>query len=369
VRILHVVGTSRRRGAETFALELAAALDARGHDDSVVALGPGPDGGSDPHLPVLTKRHAFRPVDATDAVLRLRRRLDRNRVDVVLAHGALSARAAAIVRGRNGPLVVWKRISPAAWRPVQRRWWRAIAGRVDAVVALTPQLEDEMRHLGYEGPIWLIRNARRPERFLAIDRESEAVRLRREIGVADDVPLLGFVGNLSREKRPERTLEVLARVLAQGQVAHLVVAGDGPLRAVFENEARSRGLEVHVSLLGHRPDVERLLGGVDLLLITSDVEGIPGVAIEAQMAGCPVVTFPIGGVREVVEDGRTGVVVDRPDTALMTEHVLRLLSCPDSRQRLGSEGRRRADAFSTARVADQYSDRLVELLGRRGERA
>jgi glycosyltransferase involved in cell wall biosynthesis len=226
-----------------------------------------------------------------------------------------------------------------------------------------------MRQLGYQGPVWRIRNARRPERFVAIDREREAVRLRYEIGIAEDVPLLGFVGNLSREKRPERTLDVLARVLAHGQTAHLVVAGDGPLRATFENDARGRGLEEHVSSLGHRPDVERLLGGVDLLLITSDVEGIPGVAIEAQMAGCPVVTFPTGGVREVVEDGRTGVVVDRPDTALMTEHVLRLLGCPDSRQRLGSEGRQRADAFSTARVADEYSDRLVELLERRGERA
>ena len=235
---------------------------------------------------------------------------------------------------------------------MQRRWWRAIAGRVDAVVALTPQLEDEMRHLGYEGPVWLIRNTQHPERFLAIDRETEAGRLRHELGIAEDVPLLGFVGNLSRGKRPERTLDVLARVLAQGQAAHLVVAGDGPLRTMFENEARDRGLEAHMTSLGHRPDVERLLGGVDLLLITSDVEGIPGVAIEAQMAGCPVVTFPTGGVREVVEDGRTGVVVDRPDTALMTEHVLRLLRCPDSRQRLGSEGRQRADAFSTARVAN-----------------
>jgi glycosyltransferase involved in cell wall biosynthesis len=366
VRILHVVGTSRRRGAEIFALELAAALDTRGHDDSIVALGPGPDGGSDPDLPVLTNRHAIRPVAATDAVLRLRRRLDRDRVDVVLAHGAASARAAAIVRRRNGPLLVWKRISPSAWRPVQRRWWRAIAGRVDAVVALTPQLEDEMRDLGYEGPVWLIRNARRPERFLAVDRGSEAVRLRREIGIGEDVPLLGFVGNLSREKRPERTLDVLARVLAQGEAAHLVVAGDGPVRTMFENEARAHGLQEHVSSLGHRQDVERLFGGVDLLLITSDVEGIPGVAIEAQMAGCPVVTFPTGGVREVVEDGRTGVVLDRPDTALMTEHVVRLLRCPDGRKRLGSEGRRRADVFSTTRVADEYSDRLVELLDRRG---
>jgi glycosyltransferase involved in cell wall biosynthesis len=365
MRILHVVGTSRRRGAETFALELAAALDARGHDDTLVALGRGPDGRSDPDLPVLTNRRRIRPVATTDAVLRLRRHLDRFEVDVVLAHGAASARAAAIVRRQDRPLLVWKRISPSAWRPVQRRWWRAIARRVDAVVALTPQIEDEMRKLGYDGPVWLIRNARHPERFVTVDRASEGVHLRRQIGIADDTPLLGFVGNLSREKRPERTLDVLAHVLAQDQAAHLVVAGDGPLRAAFEREIRGRGLDKNVSSLGHRADVERLFGGVDLLLLTSDVEGIPGVAIEAQMAGCPVVTFPTGGVREAVEDGVTGVVLDRPDTTLMAAQVLRLLQSPDCREQLGSEGRRRADTFSTARVADEYSASLRELYDRR----
>jgi glycosyltransferase involved in cell wall biosynthesis len=265
--------------------------------------------------------------------------------------------------------LVWKRLSPAAWRPVQRWWWRAIARRMDAVVALTPQLESEMRRLGYHGPVWLISNARSPDRFVSVDREVEAVRLRGEIGVGGDIPLLGFVGNLGPEKRPERTLDVLAGVLAHGQPAHLVVAGDGPLRAPFEREVRGRELGEHVSSLGHRSDVERLLGGIDLLLLTSDVEGIPGVAIEAQMAGCPVVTFPTGGVREAVEDGRTGVVLDRPDAALMTKHVLRLLEDPHVRERLGTEGRRRADTFSTARVADDYSARLVELYDGRSSQA
>jgi len=365
VRILHVVGTSRRRGAETFALELAAALDECGHDDSLVALGPGPDGRSDPELPALTNTRRTRPIAATDGAWRLRRRLSSAGVDVVLAHGAASARAAALARRRGGPLTVWKRISPAGWRPVQRRWWRAIAKRMDAVVALTPQLEDEMRRLGYGGPVWVIGNARGPERFVAVDREHEAVRLRHDIAVGNDIPLLGFVGNLSREKRPERTLDVLAGVLAQGQSAHLVVVGDGPVRAEFEREVHRRRLDERVSSLGHRPDVARLLGGLDVLLLTSDIEGIPGVAIEAQMAGCPVVTFPTGGVRDVLEDGVTGVVLDRPDTALMTEHVLRLVRCPDLRARMGNEGRQRADTFSTARVAEEYSDRLIELAKRR----
>jgi glycosyltransferase involved in cell wall biosynthesis len=232
---------------------------------------------------------------------------------------------------------------------------------MDAVVALTAELECEMRRLGYGGPVWLIRNARGPERFASVDREQEAVRLRREIAVGDDIPLLGYVGNLSREKQPQRTLDVLAGTIAHGQPAHLVVVGDGPLRPSLEREVHARGLDEHTSFLGHRGDVPRLLGGLDVLLLTSDIEGIPGVAIEAQMAGCPVVTFPTGGVRDVLEDGVTGVVVDRPDTAPMTEQVVRLLERPDLREQLGSEARRHADRFSTARVADEYSARLVEL--------
>jgi glycosyltransferase involved in cell wall biosynthesis len=368
VRILHVVGRSQRRGAETFALELAAALDALTHDDSVVALTPAPHGGSDPDLPVLTNKIRLAPVAAAEATWELHQLLERDPVDVVIAHGGAAARAAAIGRRRGGPLLVWKRISPGAWRPVQRWWWRTIARRTDAVVALTPRLEDEMRGLGFDGPVWLIRNARSPERFVSIDRKKEAICLRRQIGVDDDVPLVGFVGNLVREKRPERTLDVLARVHATGRRAHLVVAGQGPLRAPFEKEVRQRGLDGHVSLVGHRADVERLYGGLDLLLLTSDVEGIPGVTIEAQMAGCPVVTFPTGGVRDVVVDGVTGVVLDRPDTALMAEHVAVLLQDPGYRHRLGSEGRRRADALSTTRVADDYSARLIDLYERRASR-
>ena len=65
--------------------------------------------------------------------------------------------------------------------------------------------------------------------------------------------------------------------------------------------------------------------GVDLLLLTSEAEGIPGVAIEALMAGCPVVTVPVGSVAEVVEDGVTGVVMATADPAAMAAAVVSLL--------------------------------------------
>jgi glycosyltransferase involved in cell wall biosynthesis len=370
MRILHLVARSQRRGAEMAALELAHELDILGHDDRVFALGLAFDGGRDPELPVLTEVKRMGPLALPIVVWRVRRLLDRDPVDVILAHGGWPAQVAALARRRGGAMLVWQRIlgfPSEFWQPARTRWWRAVTGRTDAAVALTPELGDELRKLGFTGPIWVIANTRRPERFITVDRVEAAADLRHEIAVSDAVPLLGFVGHLIEQKRPERALDVLVRVLDAEQPAHLVIAGDGPLRAQLEQEIHDRRLADHVSLLGHRRDIEAVLGGLDLLLLTSDAEGIPGVAIEAQMAGCPVVTFPLGAVSDVVDDGHTGVVLDRvADTESMAARAVELLQRPDVRRRLGEEGRRRAQTFSTSDAAAEYEARFTELVDGRG---
>ena len=178
----------------------------------------------------------------------------------------------------------------------------------------------------------------------------------------EGVPLLGFVGHLVDQKRPERAVEVLAGVVAAGRTAHLVVAGGGPLEPVLEDVVARRGLEGSVSLLGHRDDVERILAGVDLLLLTSEAEGIPGVAIEALMAGCPVVTVPVGSVAEVVEDGVTGVVMPTADPAAMAATVVGLLEDDAARARMSEEARRRTARFSAATTARAYEAHLAALV-------
>ena len=93
-----------------------------------------------------------------------------------------------------------------------------------------------MRQLGYQGPVWLIRNARRPERFVAIDRESEAVRLRREIGIAEDVPLLGFVG----KSEPREAARADARRARTGPRAWSNGASGGRRRWPASSHVRER---------------------------------------------------------------------------------------------------------------------------------
>src|SRR5262249_24583505 len=147
-------------------------------------------------------------------------------------------------------------------------WWRFVVGRVDAVVSLSPDMTDEVRTLGFDGPAWVIPNFRTPDRFLAVDRPTAGAALRAELHLEPSTPLLGLVGHLIEQKRPERAIAVLAGVRPQSVDAHLVVAGVGPLEDDFAAAARAAGVDGAVHLLGHRDDVDHVLGGIDLLLLT-----------------------------------------------------------------------------------------------------
>ena len=366
MKILHLVARSHRRGSEMVALELGHELDLLGHSNRVLALTTAFDGGHDPAIGSLTTVKEVGTYRVPRLAWRLRQDLAREPVDVMFLHGGSAAEVAAVaLPNRDGPLLVWQRIlgfPPSVWNPVRRRWWAAVASCMDAGVALTPDLGAELRRLGYLGPIWDIANYRKPERFMELDRGIVSKRLRAEVGVVDDdILLIGFVGHLVDQKQPLRTLDVLEVVLQHGQAAHLVVAGDGPLRPELERAIRMRDLGRHVTLLGHRDDVEQVYAGVELVVLTSDAEGIPGVAIEAQMAGCPVVSFPLGGIRDVVEDGETGVVLDRFDTKLMAEAVLELLADPARRAAMGVRARGRVPEFSAAQAARTYDHHLRTL--------
>ena len=228
---------------------------------------------------------------------------------------------------------------------------------------LTSDLESELRRLDFRGPIWTIQNFRDAATFADLDRRAAGAALHAELQVEAEVALIGLVGHLIEQKRPERALEVLAGVRERGAPAHLVVAGDGPLRERFEQATADRGLSAFVHVLGERRDIDVVLGGIDLLLSTSASEGVPGVLIEALMAGCPVVAMRVGGVATVVDDGATGVLVEPGDVAAMADGVVKLLRDSPLRERFGEAGRRRSDDFSARTAARVYAARFEELIG------
>jgi glycosyltransferase involved in cell wall biosynthesis len=368
IDILHVVSHIHRRGSEQAAMELADELERLGHGNRVVALGPALDGGREQGLQPLGRSWKEGPPELVSLARRLRRVLADEPVDVVVAHGGWPAQVAALAVGRRRPLLVWQRIlglPDKVWDPVRRRWWGMIVRRFDAGVALTDEQAAELRRLGFRKPVWVIPNFRKPDRFRDLDRVEAAARLRAEVGAPEGVPLIGFVGHLVDQKRADRALEVLALLPAQGCRAHLVVAGTGALRPELEACAERMGVAGAVTFLGHRADVESVFGGVDVALLTSDAEGIPGVAIEALMAGCPMVSVPVGGVAEVIEHGHTGLVLDGFEPVEMAAAVARLLADGDTLATMSRASRLRTGRFTAAAAASVYADRLSAVLAER----
>jgi glycosyltransferase involved in cell wall biosynthesis len=364
VRIVHVVTRSHRRGAEVVALELAEELDRLGHDNEILAIAFADGGGTTPGLPVLVRTTRLGPRAFLEGAWRLRRQLAAVPGDVVVAHGGSAAIVSALAVPASTARV-WQRIlglPTETWGPIKRRFWRHVARRFDAVVALTVELETEARRLGFDGPVWIIPNARNPTRFAAVDRRQAAATLREQLAIGPEVPLLGFVGHLVDQKQPELAVDVVAEMRRRGKPAHLVIAGDGPRREAVERRIADRDAGAAVTLLGHRDDPEAVFGAVDIALITSRAEGIPGVAIEALMAGCPVVTFPVGAVDEVVENGVTGVVLPRSDVGLMAEAVVHLLADGDVRGAMSAAAATRSAALTTAATAPVYAEKFAELL-------
>lgn len=343
------------------------ALEDHGHQSRILAIGPGHDGGTDPGIAPLTRTVRQHPVTLLRAAISLRTALRGTPVDVVLAHGGSPLQAAVVATlVAPRPPIVYQLIMGMpldARGSLWRRWWRLVLGRSTAVVSLTDELTAEVRSLGYRGPVRLIPNARAAERFAAVDRAVAAAHLRGELGIDPNAGLIGFVGHLVDQKRPDLAVEVLSELVDRGLDVHLVVVGGGPNEASLRRQVAGLGLDGRVHMLGHRSDVEAALGGMDLMLLTSDGEGMPGVAIEAQMAGCPVVSFPVGGVREVIGHGSTGLVLDRHDVTEMVEAVGSLLSRPGDLERMSSESRRRSERFSMEAAAVAYHEVLTASVG------
>jgi glycosyltransferase involved in cell wall biosynthesis len=360
VKVTHVVTAGHRRGAELAAAHLVAALDGHGFDQRLLALWAGDErAGTVAVDRVLVPGRQRQGRWALPlAVLALRRDLAAEPADVVLAHGALGALAAALATvGRGGPPFVWQRILQLpewpGWHP-HRLWLQLVASRATGVVALTGWTADEVRRLRFRGPVWLVPNHRPLAEFGSIDRPEAARWLREHLGVPHEAPLVGFVGHLVLQKQPHLAVEVLARVRHDVADARLVVVGDGPRRAQLEALVTAEGLEGVVHLLGHRDDVPRVLAALDLLLLPSRSESMPGVVVEAQQAGCPVVAFPVDGITDIVVPGVTGVVTDRSDPEDAANVVADLLRDAPKRQSMSDAAREHGARLSTEEAAARY---------------
>ena len=194
--------------------------------------------------------------------------------------------------------------------------------------------------------------------------EGARERIRKQFG-ADDAYLLLIVARLHPEKGHRYLFEALPEIARRvNRPVRLLVAGTGTFDSAYKEDVRSLGVENMVSFLGFRKDAADLIAAADLLVLPSLAEAFGLVLTEAIYLGTPVVATRVGGIPEIVEDGRDGVLVPPADTGALAEAISSLLADPDRRSAMAGAGRERMIArFQFQDMVNSYETIYQELLG------
>ena len=228
----------------------------------------------------------------------------------------------------------------------------------DAVISVSSWLEQQTREVfAHDGPITVVPNFVDQARFRP--RRDDA--LRRELG-GDDHALVVHTSNYRPLKRALDTVDVLVRLGPQSR-ALLLLVGDGPDLSLVRDAAQRRGVLDRVRFLGEIPDAESVTAAADVALLPSESESFGLAALEAMACAVPVVTTRVGGLPEVVEDGRTGFLHEVGDTAGMAASLRRLLEDEPRRRAMGEAGvTRTTEMFSLDRSVRQHEEVYASLL-------
>jgi len=348
---IQLISTGGVYGAERALLELAAYLSDQGWDSHVVAL-EGRGAGE------LTKRavaeglhaQAFVPegrLGLLPMAFRLRRLLKRYPHAVVHCHGykadilvswlGVHRRLACLSTCHN-----W--ISETRKLALLEALDKRALRHFDHVVAVSPRIARELVDHGVSAQrVSVIDNG------ISVPHTDEGARagVRGEFDIPTDAKLIVQIGRLARSKRTDLLLGAVAR-LSETLQAHVLLAGEGDQREALVDLSRQHRLAQRVHFCGYRSDIGRLLAAADLMVLSSEREGLPIVILEAMAMRCPIVATNVGSIPSVLSDGHDAWLVPAND--------------PDALYRAVSDALGRP-AAAMSRAANAYG-RYVQLYSR-----
>jgi glycosyltransferase involved in cell wall biosynthesis len=330
-------------GGETQVLGLTLALAAGGHRAELIC---DPAGRLWERAAAAgVKCHPIRIRNAIDlaAGVKLRAILKRERYDVVHFHTSRAHSMAPLARSFGSTLVVTRRMD---YRP-NRVFAPYLYNRaVDGVVAISGGVADSLAAAGVDRRrVTVVHSGVDCERFRAPTLKERA-DARGALGIAGGEFVISAVGALEQRKGHRYLIEAIGAIAASGKFK-CFIAGQGSIHKVLQGEiAVIRSLE-RIKLLGRVDDLHELLWASDVFAMPSLKEGLGVAALEAMASGLPVIASDVGGLREVVEDDRTGIIVPPANPGKIASAIRRLAESPELRMQMG--------ALARTRVVENYS--------------
>jgi len=296
------------------------------------------------------------------ALWRLRQRLVRERPATVVAvnlYQSLYVALATLLLPYRPRTVALVNTSSFRGHRLWKRFYQSVLTRFD----LTVHGSEAQRQFWFKSgcQAWrnstVVYNGVDSEHFEHTSSFEAAKRLRASLGLKPDSLLIGTVGMCRPEKNQIVLLESLRRLRVARVDAHLVIAGDGPLRAQLARRAADLALSDRVHFLGAVEEVRPVLAALDVFVLPSlAVESFSNAALEAMSMGRPVILSDIGGAREMITDGVEGYVVSPTELpARLPALIAALYADRRKRQQMGAAARHRAvNCFSVPAMVAAY---------------
>jgi L-malate glycosyltransferase len=312
----------------------------------------------------------FRSLAAVAQQARLTRHIVRRGIKIVHAYNFYGNVFATLPGKLVAPVVIASIRDRAPYlTAMQKRVQRYACQFADCILVNADAVKEWLIGDGYdESKIAVIRNGVDLARF---DDLPPPTVLRRELGLADDIPLVGVVSRLTRLKGLEHFLEAAAIVRSRVPRVHFVVVGEtSPVDlhylADLQEFAARCGVAGHVTFTGLRTDVPVVLGSLTVSVMPSLNEALSNVVLESMAAGAPTVATRVGGTPEAVSDGVSGILVPPADSAALADAIVYLLKDRQLATHLGRCARERiAEHFSVRRMVRATEDLYTDLLERK----
>lgn len=189
--------------------------------------------------------------------------------------------------------------------------------------------------------------------------------LRNELGLKKEDIVIGSIGVIEKDKGHRYLVEAIARLKAEGITNVVcVICGTGPHESDLKELARAKGLEREVLFLGFRDDIPRVLKVLDIFALMSlTIESFSMAAVEAMAMEAPVIATNTGGIPEVVDDGKTGIIVPPGNVDAFCEAIKYLIQNPEIRFRMGQSGRVKVlERFTIESNVRKTEDIFLQLL-------
>jgi glycosyltransferase involved in cell wall biosynthesis len=327
IRVVELLATGTSGGAQEHVFNIVSRLDRSRYDVSVLALGNGAA------IRRLERAHidvcVLDDMDDAAAIQAVAAHLASVRADVVHNHmyraevvGTQAAWALAAA-GKRRPYIVGTVHSSRIRSDEDRELLRQLTPKMDHLIAVSRAIERKLDDEGRAGaPISLIYNG------VDLTRYSEpdiCGTLHSEYPISPDAPIVGVVARLEPEKGHPTLLDAWPAVIAAVPKAHLLIVGEGSQREPLEAQVKMLGIGKSVTFTGRRDDVPAVTAALDVAVLPSYREAQGLSILEAMALSRPVVASAVGGIPEMIEHGRTGLLVPPREPAALAGAIVRLL--------------------------------------------